>query len=112
MPLTVTRNFEGGAITDQKRYGAPGDLRCSADFLVTFDSSYPTGGEAIDLSHLFPKGIKYMMIIPNATSKAYLFYYDKANAKILVHNNTDGLEVSAATDLSLVNVDIHVMGLK
>ena len=79
-----------------------------------FDSSYPTGGEAMDLSNEF-KEVLWVLMTPNS---GYVFQYDKAAKKILAYwydydATADGaaVEVTAATNMSaVVNVPFIAIG--
>lgn len=44
-----------------------------------FDSSYPTGGEVLDLTDQFPNEVLAVLVEPK---NGYLFEYDRANKKI------------------------------
>lgn len=50
---------------------------------IAFDSSYPTGGEAMDLSKIFPVDL-HMVVIENKSG--YYFEYDYTNKKVKVFN--------------------------
>lgn len=80
---------------------------------VTFDNSYPTGGEAVTPSQLGFKNVHN--IIPGVSTNGYVVTYDKANAKLKVFRggaavSTPFAEVPNATDLSTVVVDLTVYG--
>lgn len=72
-----------------------------------FDSSYPTGGEALaaaDIVNQFPGGVEQITI---ENAGGYIFKWDRANAKILAYfgdndNASDGplIEIANTTDLS------------
>ena len=77
---------------------------------ITFDNSYPTGGEAIDATG----DIGYLSLIPGP-SAGYVFEWDEANQKIKAYRQKDPgnaggadialPEVAATTDLSAVSTD-------
>jgi hypothetical protein len=78
-----------------------------------FDSSYPTGGEAMDLSNEFTE-LLYVNMTPML---GYFFEYDKTNKKILAYESgADGGandEVGNTTDLAtvgLLNVPFFAFG--
>jgi len=80
-------------------------------FNVTFDSSYPTGGEALALStHLAGHAI---LLVKADPVLPYSFGYDYANDKLKVYeeNGTSGVtaEVAPATDLSALTVGVRVL---
>jgi hypothetical protein len=58
-----------------------GNLR-SAVATITFDSSYPTGGESLSPSLLGLQNIEYFSV---DSSPGYTFKYDYTNSKILVY---------------------------
>jgi hypothetical protein len=82
---------------------------------VTFDSSYPTGGEAVTAS-LFglPGGsISHIVLgVPDVVTKNVR--WDRANSKLLVvvEDGTSGIEAEAAnaSDQSAVDVEVLVFG--
>lgn len=70
---------------------------------IAFDSSYPTGGEAMDLSSKFA-ALKLVLFENDA---GYVFQYDYTNKKVLAYYydydaGADGtaIQVANATDLS------------
>lgn len=72
-------------------------------FTVDFDSSYPTGGEPLDLSGDF-KDLLFVHIEPKS---GYIFEYDYTSKKVLAYwNDADAgadaalIEVADTTDLS------------
>lgn len=68
---------------------------------LTLDSSYPTGGEAIDAPG--DAGFHHLLVAP---AGGYVGYWDKANQKIIAYQQsaaTSALtQVPNATDLSAV----------
>lgn len=84
-----------------------GDQRVVFD-TVTFDSSYPTGGEAVvatdfGLTSLFT-------IIPLSDNGTNVIAFDKTNSKLLAYVRTTGVEVANATDLSASVTHLMVIG--
>lgn len=74
---------------------------------LAFDSSYPTGGEAITAAQLGLSKIVRMKFQPSGT---YLFAFDTANNKVKVYSAIN-TEVSNATDLSaLTAVEFEAYG--
>ena len=70
---------------------------------IAFDSSYPTGGEAIDVGSNERLDVVFCGTYPSATV-GYLFSWDAANQKLRAHR-TDQVddpaeEVPDTTDLS------------
>lgn len=87
-------------------------------FEVTFDSSYPTGGEALDFG---PYGVKdsanarYFFQQRAPLTGSYNFVYDRSNEKLLVFVEeavaAGGplVEAGNTTDLSALIVDVLVI---
>jgi hypothetical protein len=81
---------------------------------VTFDSSYPTGGETLDVSAYFT-GSPHVFL---SQDDGYHIFHDKGTAaagKLLVHGTGSaekaaGTQVDNATDLSSVVCHIIVVG--
>lgn len=99
----------GGGFTSALRMGSPGDRLGEALLQITFDSSYPTGGEAVSFATYFPGGVFSVSIPSNPT---YNFVWDSVNGKIIVYTRSNDTEVSNATDLSAQVVYATVKGLK
>ena len=81
---------------------------------ITFDSSYPTGGEALDLSKHMPNEIEFISF---ESDDGYIFQYDRTNKKILAYYfdynaGADGaaIEVANTTDLSAVVIRFFAVG--
>lgn len=75
---------------------------------ITFDSSYPTGGEAVTAANLGITAIGWMFMLPAA---GYVPVFDSANSKILVYQGDNdavadgpGVQVPNTTDLSALTV--------
>lgn len=67
---------------------------------VAFDSSYPTGGEALDHTDYQPKGTPVFLGAICETDGTYRFEYDEENSKLVAITWVDGAEVANTTDLS------------
>lgn len=95
----VNRNIEGARVA------------VTAD--LTFDSSYPTGGEAIVIDDL---GLSVVDICLVAPSAGYVAEYVASTGKVIVYwvdTTTDGAamaEVASTTDLSALVVRARVYG--
>ena len=83
---------------------------------VTFDSSYPTGGETLDFTTLGFDTV--LAVIPaGKTTGGYEFAYDYGNSKIIaywVDTSVDGAamaQVANTTDLSAVVARFVVIGV-
>lgn len=77
----------------------------------TFSDKYTTGGEALNISKYFPKGVLNVIVLPK---DGYIFEYDKATGKVLakVTGADPGVlvEVAADTDLSDITADFMALG--
>jgi hypothetical protein len=89
--------------TVTERYGIGGTATLYVG-TVAFDSSYPTGGEAIDLA-----GNESVDIMLCSHEDGYSFLWDRANQKLLVYyvdNNAAGdsaqIQVPDTTDISSI----------
>lgn len=76
---------------------------------VTFDSSYPTGGETYDFSNYF-SSVVGAVCLPGALT--YYGVYDVANSKFVVYARATDSEVSDTTDLSAVSLWFLVLGYR
>jgi hypothetical protein len=107
MALTITNeplNFGGLGMTGGRRF------RLST---VDFDSSYPTGGEAVTAANFdLPVAIEAVMLvaITDGADVALDAVFDAENSKIIVHAFDDALEADNATDLSGVSAKFLVIG--
>lgn len=81
------------AFASQKE-GVAGDLRYWSG-TITFDSSYPTGGEAITAAN-FGFGSTIFILSMNGAS-GVVPVFDRANLKIMVYFPTGGAGTSPAT---------------
>ena len=88
-----------------------GNMRL-AIYQVTFDNSYPTGGEALTAADLGLSSIEIMKT--DGGDGGYVPQFDYANNKMLMFEaGADGAaldEVTATTDLSSVSFRIEVTG--
>jgi len=84
--------------------------RLTVALKITFDDSYPTGGEALDLT-AYVENIETVGI---EVSGGYVFQYDRTNKKVLAYEaGADGAaldEVANATNLSTVITYVSVTG--
>ena len=87
-------------------------------FQVTFDASYPTGGEALGLSAAGvadKSNARYFFQQRAPLTVGYSFVYDRANDKLVVFwvdTTVDGAalaQVADTTDLSALIVDVLVI---
>lgn len=79
---------------------------------VTFDNSYPTGGEAVTPSQFgltnATYGICNVKTVGGTVNVANV-YYDRANKKLLVFDETPA-EAANAADLSTLVVQVKMFG--
>ena len=84
--------------------------RLTVALKITFDSSYPTGGEPLDLT-TYVENIETVGI---EVSGGYVFQYDRTNKKVLAYEaGADGAaldQVANATNLSTVVTYVSVTG--
>lgn len=101
MALTITQ-------LEQQSFGS---LR-GATAIVTFDTSYPTGGEPIVPSDLGLGEFKGLSI--NQGEDGYVVHWDRANDTLIVYEsagaNAPLTEVANLTDLSAVVVEVIATG--
>lgn len=79
---------------------------------ITFDSSYPTGGEAVTLSSVGLMNADYAVCNVKAiggTVNVANVYYDRANKKLKVYDETPA-EVSNTADLSTLVAQVKFYG--
>lgn len=108
MALTVSRNFQRESVgLDQ--------FRCNI-VDITFDSSYPTGGESLTRQDLGMDS-EVLMVLPQLGDTGYVVLYDRTNSKLMAYmgdnnNASDGplIEVANTTDLSTLDVRLLVIG--
>lgn len=74
---------------------------------VTFDSSYPTGGETLNLSDI---GMRDVECILTDGAEGYHLKWDKTNSKLLVYSSA-ATQVTNATDLSALDAVVAFIGL-
>ena len=100
-------------VTERERFVA-GD-RTFVAATVTFDSSYPTGGEAITPANfgLFSHIDWVLTNKPDVATKEV--WWDRANSKlmILAEDAVSGIEAQAGntSDQSAVDVEVFVIGI-
>lgn len=85
---------------------------------ITLDSSYPTGGEAVDFRNIGVQNdanARYFFQQRGPITGGYVFVYDRTNRKLLVFwvdTTVDGAalaQVADTTDLSAVIVDVFIV---
>lgn len=109
MALTIT---ELGAVQPMVRPGSQPKAMVFAT--ITFDSSYPTGGEALAESDFDSVGSLDAVIVSQTNVAGIDAVWDSANSKVLLYDedNTSGIaaEVADTTDMSSTTVDVVVLG--
>lgn len=99
--------------TELDRSGQVGRLRVWVG-TITFDSSYPTGGEAVDAGQFGMSSI--VALIVGSTDEAGISArWDHANSKLILmdEDNTSGIEAQFANtgDASAVVATVLVFGI-
>lgn len=79
---------------------------------VTFDSSYPTGGEAVTAANFELSELKNVLVTnPSIDDEAITSaYFDATNSKIIVIA-ADGTQEGNTTDLSSTTLDVIAIGV-
>ena len=92
-------------------FSVVGDKRCTRG-TVTFDNSYPTGGEAITPQQV-GLGTILRMDVENpvsSTPTTRMSTFDHTNTKFLVFTSSDGNQVANGTDLSAFSARFEAIG--
>lgn len=80
---------------------------------VTFDSSYPTNGEALTASDLGLNRVEYATAVPitgtGGGENVAFAKYDVTNSKLILYNETPA-EIGNASDVSTVIVRVVARG--
>jgi hypothetical protein len=74
---------------------------------VTFDASYPTGGETFTPADL---GLQRIDWLSATTDGSFAVVWDKAAGKLKAYTNA-GVEVTNATSLATLNVRLLAVGI-
>lgn len=82
-----------------------GDKRVHA-YGITFDNSYPTGGEAVTAGLVGLNTIQFVIPLVNG---ANFSVWDRTNSKLLIYT-ADGVEAANASDQSAVTVEAVFIG--
>lgn len=85
-----------------------GDKRIVLE-VVTFDSSYPTGGEAVVASDFGLTAIQFIVAQP-LVSVDNDVYWDQTNSKLFVTVRSTGVEVANAVSLATLTAQLLVVG--
>ena len=80
---------------------------------ILFSTSYPTGGELMDMSKIFPKDLHLVIVEPKA---GYIFLYDYTNKKVLAYWTGAGLsavlaQITNGTNLSSSCADVRFIAI-
>lgn len=77
---------------------------------VTFDSSYPTGGEAVSASTFGLVSIDAVVVLGTRGVVTWSPWYNPATGKLVAQVTADGTQVANTTDLSTLVADVLVIG--
>ncbi len=70
---------------------------------LAFDSSYPSNGESMDLSHEIPSSIHLVLIEPKIVSgEMFFFAYDYTNKKVIAYHVTQAVNEAGAAAYTIV----------
>lgn len=101
MALTVSRTGDWQHLAGNRRV---------ANVTLTFDSSYPTGGESFVASDVGMRTIEKVLIQPD---NGYSFEYDYTNSLLLVYidqsNGVLSVQTTATQSSGVVNEDVSLM---
>lgn len=86
-----------------------GDKRVAL-LTVTFDSSYPTGGEAVTAADVGMTAINHVIAAP-LVSVDNDVYWDGPNSKLFVTVRSTGVEVANTTSLATLTARLLVIGV-
>jgi hypothetical protein len=112
MAVTVS-NVSASSVTTGGRNDVQLGERRAVLHRVTFDASYPTGGQPYDPRSFgvnFPVATIFLNVRKVAASVGTEFVYDYVNKKIFAFVTSTGLEVANAVNLSTVVIDAFVVG--
>lgn len=76
---------------------------------ITFDTSYPTGGEAIAPGDFGLTRIDHVIV--ESSNVARLALWDSANSKIILGSSSTGTESTNASDQSSIVATVTVYGV-
>jgi len=105
MCMVVTA-FAAISVSITRNFGTADSLERTRDVVITFDSSYPTGGEAIAVSDI-GLGTSIYNMTCNHTS-GYTVSYDYVSALFVY--DVSGYQVVNGTDISNLAVRCRVTG--
>lgn len=74
---------------------------------VTFDTSYPTGGEVINPQEF---GFESFLFVHASTSGSYIPQFDYENNKLIIFDGNYDTEVLDETDLSTLKIRVLAHG--
>ena len=81
--------------------------------VITFDSSYPAGGETVGAEwDAYGAHALTVLIDPMSTNATYSAIYDKATDTAYCQTRADGLEVADTTDISAFIVPFWILKKK
>jgi len=103
MPVNIIADNAGKA--DVRNIGFPATTLLGE---FVFSNSYPTGGEEIDLSNYFSKGVLDIRFAP---IDGKIFEYNPFEKKVIARQVSDGSEVTNGTDLSGITNSPEIQSL-
>jgi len=107
MALTIATSSAG---VEFER-GVPGDMQYRV-FEITFDSSYPTGGESMTAADIGFSKIEFITFAGG--DGGYVFDYDFANSKVIVYRSAGSAaalgQVPNTTNLSAITTRAMAWG--
>ena len=107
MALTITTSSNGAEF----ERGVPGDMQYRV-FEITFDSSYPTGGEPMAAADVGFSKIEFIAF--SGGDGGYVFDYDFANSKVIVYRSAGSAaalgQVPNTTNLSAITTRAMAWG--
>jgi hypothetical protein len=74
---------------------------------ITFDASYPTGGETLDPASF---GLSVIEEVIPVDQSEQVVRYDHASGKLVAYGDIGAAEVADLTDLSTISVRVEVVG--
>lgn len=77
---------------------------------VTFDASYPTGGEAVTAATFGLQNIDALIVLGTRGVVTWSPWYNPATGKLLVQVTADGTQAASEADLSTLVADVLVIG--
>lgn len=78
---------------------------------ITFDNSYPTGGEPVTPSLFgFAQSLDAVIVLGSRAVQTWTTWYNPATGKLVAQITATGIEVVDTTDLSTAVFDVLAIG--